>query len=68
MPTWIWLIILVLGVLAVIALVRRSSGRSTLPGRRPGLTAEQRLQMDRNRLDTSLRSNPGQNPNNLGGR
>jgi len=68
MPTWIWLTILVLGVLAVIAVARRSSGRSILPGPRPGLTAEQRLQMDRHRLDTSLRSNPGNNPNNLGGR
>jgi len=68
MPTWSWLTILVLGALAVIALARKSSGRSLLPGRRPGLTADQRLQMDRHRLDTSLRSNPGNNPNNLGGR
>ena len=65
MPSWIWLTVLVLGV---VALVWWSSGRSPLRSGRPGLSVDQRLQMDQHRLDATLRSNPGMNPNNPGGR
>ena len=68
MPTWIWTAIVVVGVLAVGALVWWTSGRSPLRKGGVGLTADQRLQVDQHRLDATLRSNLGLGPNNPGGR